>query len=173
MAVSAFRSATRRGGGAFTSSSSAGREPPPEKKPAPPRRSRSVSAFSRSSEVLDFSIKRDNPLFCSGESSPPEGNEAVSVSKKLSDDADWSKIESNRIGGVKSGGGNHEAGSFRDDNRGRPASRNYSNPSGIGRSVSRGRARSVSQRPVSRRHVMSSEVRFSLLLCPLLPSDML
>ncbi|KAK4761216.1 hypothetical protein SAY87_006109 [Trapa incisa] len=168
MAVSTFRSSTRRGGngngngnesrGALaTSSTSAGRDPLSEKKPALLRRSRSVSAFSRSSEVLDFSIKRDNPLFCSGESSPAKGSEAVSAPKKLSADVDCGKVDSSRIGGAKSGVGNHRGSCSGDDKRGRTASRNSSNSSGIGWSVSRGRTRSVSQRPISRRHVISSE----------------
>lgn len=119
--------------------------------------------------MSDFSNKRDNPLFLSGESSPPEGNGVtVPASKKLSADGDWSKIESNRIGGAKSGGGSGGVGSFGDDKRGRSASRNLSNPSGIGQSVSRGRARSVSQRPVSRRPAsVSSEVWCILLFSAL------
>ncbi|XP_031381349.1 uncharacterized protein LOC116195998 isoform X2 [Punica granatum] len=156
MAVSAFKSATRRGGAA-NSSSSAGREPPPEKKPGLPRRSRSVSAFSRSSKVSDFSNKRDNPLFCSGDSSPPEGNGASAVPKKLNADGDWSKVELNRVGGSKPGGGNRGVGSLGDDRRGRSTSRSSGKPSETGRSVSRGRVRSVSQRPVSRGHFVSSE----------------
>ncbi|PKI49733.1 hypothetical protein CRG98_029881 [Punica granatum] len=156
MVVSAFKSATRRGGAA-NSSSSAGREPPPEKKPGLPRRSRSVSAFSRSSKVSDFSNKRDNPLFCSGDSSPPEGNGASAVPKKLNADGDWSKVELNRVGGSKPGGGNRGVGSLGDDRRGRSTSRSSGKPSETGRSVSRGRVRSVSQRPVSRGHFVSSE----------------
>lgn len=129
--------------------------------------------------MSDFSNKRDNPLFFSGESSPPEGSgAAVPGSKKLSADGDWSKIESNRMGGAKSGGGSGVVGSLGDDKRGRSASRNLSNPSGIGRSVSRGRARSVSQRPVSRRPAaVSSEVRwiilFSAVHFPVMCSDKL
>ncbi|XP_040368845.1 uncharacterized protein LOC112181834 isoform X2 [Rosa chinensis] len=83
MAVSAFKSSTRRSNptGASTSSSSSAIskrstdiDTSSTKKPNPPiRRSRSVSAFSRSVSTLDsqdniFLNKRDNPLFWSTDS---------------------------------------------------------------------------------------------------------
>ncbi|PIA53264.1 hypothetical protein AQUCO_00900087v1 [Aquilegia coerulea] len=88
MAVSAFKSTSKRGNlgnsntttspssssATSTSFSKGGSSDNLDKKPHY-RRSRSVSATSRlqkSSSFDDFTIKRDNPLFCSTSSSPPD-----------------------------------------------------------------------------------------------------
>eukprot|EP00268_Persea_americana_P007546 TRINITY_DN12831_c0_g1_i4.p1 TRINITY_DN12831_c0_g1~~TRINITY_DN12831_c0_g1_i4.p1 ORF type:complete len:579 (-),score=125.70 TRINITY_DN12831_c0_g1_i4:149-1885(-) len=97
MAVSAFRSTSKRGSlGASTTTISSTKENNTEElgKKIPPRRSRSVSALSRTSyekssssaasNILEFSNKRDNPLFCSSSPSPPDELESkpmVGISK--------------------------------------------------------------------------------------------
>ncbi|KAM1706322.1 hypothetical protein EV1_027966 [Malus domestica] len=98
MAVSAFKSSTKRSTTTTTttsnfsapssSSSSAGRQitdkdnPPPKK--APIRRSRSVSAFSRTSldaSAESFLNKRDNPLFWSTDSQAVDSQNLVKPAK--------------------------------------------------------------------------------------------
>ncbi|KAF9596248.1 hypothetical protein IFM89_008411 [Coptis chinensis] len=64
MAVSAFKSTSKRGKTSSSSSSSASSTSSLDKKLIPYRRSRSVSATSRTS-FDDVINKRDNPLFCS------------------------------------------------------------------------------------------------------------
>lgn len=98
MAVSAFRSTSKRGNlGASSTTISSSKENNTEElgKKIPPRRSRSVSALSRTSyekssssaasNILEFSNKRDNPLFCCSSSpSPPDELESkpmVGISK--------------------------------------------------------------------------------------------
>ncbi|KAK2407574.1 hypothetical protein P8452_69609 [Trifolium repens] len=68
MAVSAFKSSSRRGNQSSSSSSTSTPTTTTTTNRAPPiRRSRSVSAFSRTNNTFDFSTeflnKRDNPLF--------------------------------------------------------------------------------------------------------------
>ncbi|KAG9458481.1 hypothetical protein H6P81_002989 [Aristolochia fimbriata] len=88
MATSAFKSTSKRGNfGTSSTTPALPRESNTEdaKKKVPLRRSRSVSAFSRSytdpskvsslSNTVDFSNKRDNPLFSTSNSSSPEGFE--------------------------------------------------------------------------------------------------
>ncbi|PNX58405.1 hypothetical protein L195_g050896, partial [Trifolium pratense] len=66
MAVSAFKSSSRRGNQPSSSSTSTPTTTTTNRAP-PIRRSRSVSAFSRTNNTFDFSTeflnKRDNPLF--------------------------------------------------------------------------------------------------------------
>lgn len=163
MAVSAFRSNSRRVGAyssTLSSRESTETSTSPNKKPlVPPRRSRSVSAHPRRGDDVsassstpnsssDFLIKRDNPLFCSG------GSPAVADSMKLGGGGDQGRVDP---GKAKAGV---------DDRRGRTTLRNADRGSrmsgteqkGVGRSLSRARTRSVSQRPVSRGHFVSSEV---------------
>ncbi|PON59700.1 hypothetical protein PanWU01x14_157570 [Parasponia andersonii] len=155
MAVSAFKSSSRRNNLTNPSSSSSskhttisnngGQNPEiPPKKQAPTRRSRSVSAFSRTSSELssasshDFLNKRDNPLFSATPSPPELDNPAASVA----------------TGSVVA-----------DSRRGRSVARNSDVPVGgrkeAGRSLSRGdtgrRNRSASTCPVSRKHYVNSE----------------
>ncbi|XP_058078374.1 uncharacterized protein LOC131226723 isoform X2 [Magnolia sinica] len=88
MAVSAFRSTSKRGNvGTSSNTISSAKENNTEDlgKRISHRRSRSVSAVSRSylgkspsSNVIDFS-KRDNPLFCNSSPSPPDELESESV----------------------------------------------------------------------------------------------
>ncbi|PON81140.1 hypothetical protein TorRG33x02_230990 [Trema orientale] len=155
MAVSAFKSSSRRNNLTNPSSSSSskhttisnnGRQSPeiPPKKQAPTRRSRSVSAFSRTSSELssasshDFLNKRDNPLFSATPSPPDLDNPAASV-------APGSAVADSR--------------------RGRSVARNSDVLVGgrkeAGRSLSRvdtgRRNRSLSRCPVSRKHCVNSE----------------
>ncbi|GAU30426.1 hypothetical protein TSUD_364710 [Trifolium subterraneum] len=131
MAVSAFKSSSRRGNQSSTSSTST---PTTTTNRAPPiRRSRSVSAFSRTNNTFDFSTeflnKRDNPLF-----------------------DQISKSNETKVPFLESSA----------PVRGRSAARNAEpGRKDVGRSVSRvdtGRrsTRSASQCPVSRRHFNSS-----------------
>ena len=165
MAVAAFKSSARRGNlvSASTASSS-GRESREEKpKKAPIRRSRSVSALSRTSLDVstEFVNKRDNPLFC-GSTSPRdddiESRKTVGADKfdEITLNSDSAKVKS--VNSAKENG-----------RRGRSVTRNGEVSSkGLpgrketGRSLSRvetGRGkRSASQCPVSRRHFLSSEV---------------
>ncbi|KAH7547691.1 hypothetical protein JRO89_XS14G0003100 [Xanthoceras sorbifolium] len=128
MAVSAFKSSSRRGNPWSSSTKMAASDKESKQESAkpkvPPRRSRSVSAFSRNHLDIssnDFLIKRDNPLFCTNDS-PHETTTLKAAS-----------VDGNR--------------------RGRSVSRNASvdkRVSGIGRSLSRvdtgRRGRSVSSR---------------------------
>ncbi|KAF8041079.1 hypothetical protein BT93_B3104 [Corymbia citriodora subsp. variegata] len=175
MAISAFKSNSRRGSaagqapGSASSGASATAATPSSvreasrdaQRRAPPRRSRSVSAFSRGSSSPEFLNKRDNPLFCSGDS-PPE-NETL-PEKSIRGGGNSGNVES-RIVEAKAGG---RSLGVADERRGRSVSRNGgvgSNSSGdrrdVGRSLSRvdtrRRVRSVSRNPVSRGQFVSSE----------------
>ncbi|WCJ19144.1 hypothetical protein M5689_001446 [Euphorbia peplus] len=147
MATAAFKSTSRRP--TSSSSESRGRPSSPTKNThssnnPPPRRSRSVSAVSRShhekisplsSSATDFLNKRDNPLY-STNSSPPDKESSQLYSK------------------LDSSGAN--------STRGRSVSRNVEPKVDTGRrrSVSRGPVgRSVSRGPVGRTGALSSEVR--------------
>lgn len=152
MAVSAFKSSSRKNNLTNPSSSSTtnnGRPNPDlssKKSQTAIRRSRSVSAFSRASSEAstaeDFLNKRDNPLFWAN-SSPPD----------LETPAAPSIAPSN---GVVSG----------DNRRGRSVARNGDGLGGrkevVGRSLSTvdsgRRNRSVSRAPVSRSRYVNSEV---------------
>ncbi|KAF3434333.1 hypothetical protein FNV43_RR25436 [Rhamnella rubrinervis] len=165
MAVSAFKSSSRRTNFASTSSSSTGQASVRQStdnspKKAPLRRSRSVSAFSRtqldvsSSTSDDFLNKRDNPLFWTT-GSPPD-LDAVNPQKPLA-------VTPSSTSGAR----NLKAPSSGDvgDRRGRSATRNSDGLGNrkelVGRSLSRvdtgRRNRSVSSCPVSRRRDVSSE----------------
>lgn len=159
MAVSAFKSSSKRGTLLNSSTSSTAKTISSDKDlsktstststKAPPRRSRSVSAFSRThlvdiSSNDDFLIKRDNPLFSSSNSPPAE------VVDSKSDQIPATKLK---------------ATSAEDTRRGRTVSRNADAgepTSGIGRSLSRvdagRRHRSVSRHPVARGQYGNSEV---------------
>ncbi|KAL9365818.1 hypothetical protein Peur_043691 [Populus x canadensis] len=164
MAVAAFKSTSRR---ATTSTATSDKETSTKqhalpRKTVPPRRSRSVSAVSRS-HLVDTStirtaaegtatgstnllIKRDNPLYWSNVSPPDKEVCEVVVDKEESKSA---PTKPNVDG---------------DSRRGRSVSRKADagkNVSGIGRSLSRGpvsRGRSVSRPPGSRGHFVNSEV---------------
>lgn len=173
MAVSAFKSSSRRTNLAPTtsssSSSSAGQasvrhstENSPKK--APLRRSRSVSAFSRtqldvsSPTSHDFLNKRENPLFWTT-GSPPD-LDAVDPQRSVAVTPN-SNPGGRSVKAPSSGDG--------DDRRGRSVARNAdalgNRKELVGRSLSRvdtgRRNRSVSRCPASRRRDVNSEV------CPL------
>ncbi|KAL9402930.1 hypothetical protein Peur_006779 [Populus x canadensis] len=164
MAVAAFKSTSRRA--TTTSTATSDKETSTKqhalpRKTVPPRRSRSVSAVSRS-HLVDTSttrtaaegtakgstnllIKRDNPLYWSNVSPPYKEVGEVVVDKEESKSA---PTKPNVDG---------------DSRRGRSVSRKADagkNVSGIGRSLSRGpvsRGRSVSRPPGSRGHFVNSE----------------
>lgn len=185
MAVSAFKSSSRRTTAQNSNSTGSGGRNS-DKKPPPPRRSRSVSAYARRTQQpkqqpevssSDFLIKRDNPLFWSGDGSVRDGDFADGAWKErvlgLGDEV--RKI--NGDDGVGSGGkkGKGEGLGVGDDKRGRSVSRDAvagSELEGIRKSVGRSlsrvdttrRNRSVSQNPVSRGYNVSSEVIFSCLI---------
>lgn len=142
MAVSAFKSTSKRGNISSTSTGKERIDHSPKK--VPPRRSRSVSTLSRaqlepppsssqSTTVLDFLNKRDNPLFWSG-TSPPSSESAKGITK-----FDESSCESALV--------------KQDNRRGRSVLRNSdvieaqssSSRKIIGRSLSQVRGRSVSR----------------------------
>ncbi|KAK2634515.1 hypothetical protein Ddye_029307 [Dipteronia dyeriana] len=144
MAVSAFKSSSRRGTTPLNYSSTKTTTSDKESKhdssksraPPPPRRSRSVSAFSRTHLGIssnDFLIKTDNPLFSTTNDSL---HETTAKLKSSSVEEDTSR-------------------------RGRSVSRNAP-VSGIGRSLSRvdtgRRGRSVSRCPVSRGQSINCEL---------------
>lgn len=171
--MAAFKSSSRRGGSTSAApSSSSGvstsgkdsKQGSNSPKKATMRRSRSVSAFSRSSTAdisADFSNSRDNPLFWSNGSPPCD--EARSVNLEFDESSTRiSAASSKRVscGGVES-------------TRGRSVSRNSdSGSNGLGsrkvggRSLSRvgterrDRSASVSRYPVSSQSFVNSEVRF-------------
>ncbi|KZV54429.1 hypothetical protein F511_09744 [Dorcoceras hygrometricum] len=120
MVTSAFKSSSRR----------VAPETKATKQPAALRRSRSVNAVSRKTHLpleecnsisSEFSVRRDNPLFWTSSSSPPEKEAGVSL----------------RNGEIKP--------SSVCEARGRSVTRNGSVRNGIGRSLSRVRGRSVSR----------------------------
>ncbi|KAJ6989129.1 hypothetical protein D5086_015520 [Populus alba] len=164
MAVAAFKSTSRRA--STTSTATQDKETSTNQhalptKTVPPRRSRSVSAVSRSYLVdtsttrtaaegtatgsTNLLIKRDNPLYWSNVSPPDKEVGEVVVDKEESKSA---PTKPNVVG---------------DGRRGRSVSRKADagkNVSGIGRSLSRGpvsRGRSVSRPPGSRGHFVNSE----------------
>ncbi|KAJ6908994.1 hypothetical protein NC652_020074 [Populus alba x Populus x berolinensis] len=164
MAVAAFKSTSRRASTRSTATqdkeTSTNQHALPTKT-VPPRRSRSVSAVSRSYLVdtsttrtaaegtatgsTNLLIKRDNPLYWSNVSPPDKEVGEVVVDKEESKSA---PTKPNVVG---------------DGRRGRSVSRKADagkNVSGIGRSLSRGpvsRGRSVSRPPGSRGHFVNSE----------------
>lgn len=154
MAVSAFKSSSRRGNLPNSSTKTPSSDHKETKQDiakntskAPLRRSRSVSAFSRTQLEIpsnDFLIKRDNPLF-SGNNSPP------------------AEVKDSKLAEIPAAKLN--ASTAEDTGRGRSVSRNADAgkpTSGIGRSLSRvdtgRRHRSVSRGPVSRGQYANSEV---------------
>jgi hypothetical protein len=173
MAMAAFKSTSRRAT-TTTSAATSDKETSTKqhalpRKTVPSRRSRSVSAVSRSHLVdtcsttrtaaegtatgsTDFLIKRDNPLYWSNVSPPDKEVGEVVVDKEESKSA---PTKPNVDG---------------DSRRGRSVSRKADagkNVSGIGRSLSRGpvsRGRSVSRPPGSRGHFVNSEVVLSFFL---------
>ncbi|KAK9283978.1 hypothetical protein L1049_012236 [Liquidambar formosana] len=184
MAVSVFKSTSKRGNLGISSSSSSsrtstssgtGRESTKNSpKKVPPRRSRSVSALSRThlDMASDFLNKRDNPLFWSSGSPPDKGIESVNpiVVAKFDENAigiakfeeilSKSSVTNAKIGSGGGGGG--------DSRRGRSVLRNAdvgNHYSGgrkeVGQSLSRTdtgrRGRSVSRHPASRGHHGTSE----------------
>lgn len=148
MAVSAFKSTSRRGNLASsttnTSSSSSS-----STTIHPPRRSRSVSAVSRDQlDTADFLNKRDNPLFWTTTNTLPPENPVQSQNATDSE----SKFERKAS---KFSAPNSEV---VDATRGRSVSRTSSagnQIAGGGKGI--GRSRSVSRRPVPRGNHWSSE----------------
>ncbi|XP_057980790.1 uncharacterized protein LOC131166342 isoform X2 [Malania oleifera] len=155
MAVSSFKSTSKRGNLVVSSTSSfSGKESAPNSpKKVPARRSRSVSASPRHhlDVTSDFLNKRDNPLFWSADS-PLEGDIRSETSVR------FSKFEEKA---AESDRKTSKVASSVDSRRGRSVSRNAdagSKLSGgrkeIGRSLSRvdtgRRSRSALQQPVSR-----------------------
>lgn len=170
MAVAAFKSASRRGNLASpsvtVSSGRESREDAPKK--APIRRSRSVSAFSRTSLDVstEFVNKRDNPLFCSSTSPRDDQIESLKTAEISKFDETTHNLDPASAKSVNSDSVYGR--------RGRSVTRNgeVSSKESImgkketGRSLSRvdtgRRNRSASQVPVSRRHYSTSEVWVSL-----------
>ncbi|XP_023900483.2 uncharacterized protein LOC112012320 isoform X2 [Quercus suber] len=149
MAVAAFKSSSRRGNPATTNSNTAKESRDTSPKKAPIRRSRSVSAFSRTSAnnstdsiSSDFLNKRDNPLFWSSSSakSPPE------LEPQCSNGGE----DSRRGRSVTRNGG---VGIGSSKGAGMEAARSLSS---VGTVAAR-RNRSVSRCPVSRRGDVTSE----------------
>lgn len=133
MATAAFKSTSRR----------VAPEPKAAKQPASLRRSHSVNAVSRKTHLpfedsnsisSEFSVRRDNPLFWTSSSSPPEKEEEISLKNG---EIKPSSCSSNHL---------KERGicSSVNEVRGRSVTRNGSVRNGIGRSLSRVRGRSVS-----------------------------
>ncbi|KAJ6325731.1 hypothetical protein OIU76_012755 [Salix suchowensis] len=167
MAMAAFKSTSRREKTTTTSAAISDKETSTKqhalpRKTIPSRRSRSVSAVSRSHLVdtcsttrtaaegtatgsTDFLIKRDNPLYWSNVSPPGKEVSEVLVGKEESKSV---PTKPNVVG---------------DSRRGRSVSRKADagrNVSGIGRNLSRdpvSRGRSVSRPPGSRGHFVNSE----------------
>ncbi|XP_068660818.1 uncharacterized protein [Aristolochia californica] len=162
MATSAFKSTSKRGtfGTSSTNPASANESNTGDvKKKVPPRRSRSVSALSRnytnlsivssSSDTVDFSNKRDNPLFATSSSSPEgfEPENPITISKF--DDALAKFDESNP---KSTGSGDLDGRRGRSVSRSSDTMKLFSGPRReVGRSLSRmdigRRHRSVSRGP--------------------------
>lgn len=124
-------------------------------KTSPPvrKRSLSVSAISRTQQSLDFSNKRENPLFWVSDSSRAD-QEIDGVSASF----ERKEKERGKIGdenSTKKGSGKMAE----MDQRGRSVTRNSGVKNGIGRSISRVRGRSV-----SRGHYRACEVFLIFLL---------
>ena len=171
MAVSStFESSLRRGNPTTTTTSrkttpsSSSSDSPKRAATAPPRRSRSVSAFSRTShsDFSEFSIKRDNPLFDNNNSNSNDDDDdgVLFPNSILKSDQITSKTKPKAV-----------AADDYNNRRGRSISRN--NPDGkhvlgsgnskeLSRSLSvvdtRRRGRSVSRTPVSITQFATSEV---------------
>ncbi|XWS65400.1 hypothetical protein CRYUN_Cryun05aG0109500 [Craigia yunnanensis] len=153
-ASSSFESSLRRGSPTTTTTSSS--DSSKRAATAPLRRSRCVSAFSRTSHS-DFSIKRDNPLF---ENNSNDDEEALFPNSILKSDQVTSKTKHKAV--------DADDFSYR---RGRSISRNghdgkhvsgSGNSKELSRSLSvvdtRRRGRSVSHTPLSRTHFATSEI---------------
>lgn len=170
MAVAAFKSSSRRGNLASPSGTvSSGREfreDAPKK--APIRRSKSVSALSRSSLDIstEFVNKRDNPLFWSSTSPPDDPIESSKTAGNAKFDETMPSLDpaSAKSANLDSGNGRRGRSVTRDcevSSQGPVMGRKET-----GRSLSRvdtgRRNRSASQVPFSRRHYSTSEVSVSL-----------
>ncbi|XP_073126883.1 uncharacterized protein [Henckelia pumila] len=134
MATAAFKSTSRR----------VAPEPKAAKQPPSLRRSHSVNAVSRKTHLpfedsnsisSEFSVRRDNPLFWTSSSSPPEKKEEVSLKNGEIKPSSYSSNHFKERG----------SGSSASEVRGRSVTRNDSVRNGIGRSLSRVRGRSVSR----------------------------
>lgn len=159
MAMSAFKSSSRRGGSTLaTLSSSNGvstsgkdsKQSDNSPKKGTIRRSRSVSAFSRSTTAdvsADFSNSRDNPLFWSNGSPPSE--EARTVN--LESDGSSSRISAGSSKRVSSGGV--------ENTRGRSVSRS-SDSGSIGSGSRKTGGRSLSRVAAGRRERSASVTRY-------------
>ncbi|KAG4148460.1 hypothetical protein ERO13_D05G286600v2 [Gossypium hirsutum] len=170
---STFESSLRRGNPTSRKAAPSSSESSKSAAAAPPRRSRSVSAFSRtsSSDFSGFSIKRDNPLFVN----TTNHNNSNSTSNDEDDDDSGalfpnSGFKSDRI--TSKTKPKAVAADDYNNRRGRPVSRTGSDGkqwSGSGNSISkessrslsvvdtRRRGRSVSRTPLSRTNVATSE----------------
>ncbi|KAH1064494.1 hypothetical protein J1N35_029481 [Gossypium stocksii] len=170
---STFESSLRRGNPTSRKAAPSSSESSKRGAAAPPRRSRSVSAFSRtsSSDFSGFSIKRDNPLFVNTNNN----NNSNSTSNDEDDDDSGalfpnSGFKSDRI--TSKTKPKAVAADDYNNRRGRPVSRTGSDGkqwSGSGNSISKEssrslsvvdtsrRGRSVSRTPLSRTHVATSE----------------
>ncbi|KAK6233702.1 hypothetical protein QUC31_006108 [Theobroma cacao] len=128
---------------------------------APPRRSRSVSAFSRTShsDFSEFSIKRDNPLFDNNNNNHDDDDNETVFKSVLKSDQITSKTKHKAV-----------AADENSNRRGRSVSRTgpdgkHASASGNSKELSRSlsvvdtrrRVRSVSRTPLSRSHLASSE----------------
>lgn len=140
MATASFKSTSRRG------AATEPKVPPPAA--ASRRRSHSVSAVSRKTHVPfddkssispEFSNSRDNPLFWSRSSSPPDKVESGRVNETATSSNKLSSNLSARSARTGNGGSNSSG-----EQRGRSVTRSLGNNKGIGRSLSRVRGRSVS-----------------------------
>ncbi|MBA0867054.1 hypothetical protein Goshw_026769, partial [Gossypium schwendimanii] len=170
---STFESSLRRGNPTSRKAAPSSSESSKSAAAPPPRRSRSVSAFSRtsSSDFSGFSIKRDNPLFVN----TTNNNNSNSTSNDEDDDDSGalfpnSGFKSDRI--TSKTKPKAVAADDYNNRRGRPVSRTGSDGkqwSGSGNSISkessrslsvvdtRRRGRSVSRTPLSRTNVATSE----------------
>ncbi|XP_047955843.1 uncharacterized protein LOC125201675 isoform X2 [Salvia hispanica] len=162
MATSSFKSTSRRG------AATEPKAPPPSA--ASRRRSHSVTPVSRRTHApfddnpsisTDFSNSRDNPLFWTRSSSPPDKDESgrifeiAATSNKLS-----SKLDAKSLVNGNGGGGNSSG-----EQRGRSVTRSHSHNNGIGRSLSRTRGRSISA--ASRSGAYESEKEQGCLTTPI------
>ncbi|XP_038892274.1 uncharacterized protein LOC120081462 isoform X2 [Benincasa hispida] len=159
MAMAAFKSSSRRGGSTSVTPSSSsgastsGKDSKPSgnsPKKATIRRSRSVSAFSRSSAAdvsADFSNSRDNPLFWSNGSPPLE--EARTVN--LESDGSSTRISAGSSKRVSSGGV--------ENSRGRSVSRS-SDSGSVGSGSRKTGGRSLSRVGTERRERSASVTRY-------------
>ncbi|XP_042029028.1 serine-rich adhesin for platelets-like isoform X2 [Salvia splendens] len=161
MATSSFKSTSRRG------AATEPKAPPPSA--ASRRRSHSVTPVSRKNHApldhnasisTDFCNSRDNPLFWTRSSSPPDKDESGRIceiaasSNKLSSKLDAKSLVNGNGGGNSSG-----------EQRGRSVTRSHSHSNGIGRSLSRTRGRSISA--ASRYGAYESEKEQGCLTSPI------